>query len=109
LKLFQKILGSILIIAFLNVIVGKSIHEFFEHDHEINHCHEKSSSHFHDFEFQHLDFICNFDFATSLVPSITTFFKGFIHYQNVQLKIRFLWVVKSLTYSNNPLRGPPQI
>ena len=47
-------------LAVLNTIVTKGVHEFFEHQHEIHTCLNKDQIHFHEVELAHVDLICNF-------------------------------------------------
>ena len=42
-KLFQNILSIVLVTAFFNVVIAKSMHEFFEHGYEHNHEHQSES------------------------------------------------------------------
>jgi hypothetical protein len=116
-KLFQNILSVLLVTAFFNVVIAKSAHEFFEHgfEHEQEHDHEHQSeiclnkdlNHFHQHEFAHLDFICDFNFSTSLVAGVFSGFNEIIRYQEIKSKIHFLWLSESLCSRSISLRGPP--
>lgn len=112
-KLFQNILSVLLVTAFFNVVVAKSAHEFFEHGYEHNHehkeeaCSNKDLSHFHQHEFAHLDFICDFNFSVSLFDTFFADFDKIIRYQENKIKIQFLWLAKNLCSSSISLRGPP--
>lgn len=108
-KLFRSIIALTLIIAFLNVIVGKAMHEIFEHDHEISECDLEGTTHFCDVEITHPDFICNFNFSASFVDEVSNSFDGIIRYQERKIKIRFLWLAKNLCSNTTSLRGPPSI
>ncbi len=107
-KVLQNILSVVLVVTFLNVIIGKSVHEFFEHDHVAHACISKDVNHFHEFEFQHSDFICEFVFSISTVTDGIKGLENFIHYQDIQINIRFLHLVKNLCIDTLSLRGPPQ-
>jgi len=110
-KLFQNILSIFLVTAFFNVVVAKSVHEFFEHKHEHEHesdyCADEDLNHFHQHEFAHLDFICDFNFSASLSASGFLNFNKIIQYQETKIKIQFLWLAKNLCVNSISLRGPP--
>lgn len=108
-KLFRSIIALSLVVAFLNVIVGKAMHEIFEHEHHEHTCDVKDITHFHEFEFAHADFICDFNFSTSFVDSLLNDFNDIIRYQEDKVKIHFLWLAKNLCSNTIALRGPPAI
>lgn len=108
-KLVQNILSIVLVIAFFNVVIGKSIHEFFEHGHETEICADKDINHFHEHEFIHVDFICDFNFSTSLISEKKIETKDFVRYYERQLQVKFLWLVRNIFLNVVSLRGPPII
>lgn len=114
-KLFQNILSIVLVTAFFNVVIAKSMHEFFEHGYEHNHehqsesCLDKDLNHFHQHEFAHLDFICDFNFSASLFDNFFADSDDIIRYQENKVKIHFLWLAKNLCSRSISLRGPPSI
>jgi len=113
LKLFQNIFSIILVAAFFNVDIVKSLLEFFEHEHEHLSenldvlCGDENLNHFHQHEFAHLDFICDFNFSVSLFDRLFHDFDNIIRYQENKVKIHFLWLSKNLCYRSISLRGPP--
>jgi|GEM_PF-1130327 len=108
-KLFRGIIALTLIVAFSNVIIGKTLHEIIEHEHHEHTCDVKDKIHYHDFEYAHADFICDFNFSTSFVDSFLNDFDEIIRYQEEKLKIHFLWLAKDLCSNTISLRGPPAI
>lgn len=112
-KLFQNILSIVLVATFFNVVIAKSAHEFFEHEHEHlveneeGICGDENLNHFHQHEFAHLDFICDFNFSVSLFDTLFHDFDDIIRYQENKVKIRFLWLAKNLCSRAISLRGPP--
>ncbi len=108
-KVLKSIVAMVLTITFLNVIVSKSLHEFFEHDHVEHTCEVKDVTHIHEFEFTHVDFMCDFN-----LNSTDSF--GFKHSFQTQLAvfqgkidILYLWLVKNLFHDLNLQRGPPSL
>jgi len=112
-KLFQNILSIILVTAFFNVVIAKSAHEYLEHSHEHSSdsqegmCGDEGLNHFHQHEFAHLDFICDFNFSASLFSGAFLDFNKIIRYQENKIKIQFLWLAKNLCANSISLRGPP--
>jgi len=109
LKLFHKIGSIVLVIAFINVIASKSIHEFFEHKHELHSCFNKDSEHFHNLEFAHVDVICDYNFSTTFLNDYSFHSKSIIPYFQKQLISKYLWIIKNNYLNNLLLRGPPLI
>lgn len=108
-KLFRSITALVLTVAFLNVIVGKVVHEIFEHDHEVGECELEGTTHFCDVEISHPDFICNFNFSVNFIDSIFNDLDNVIFYLESKVKIQFLWLAKDLCSNTISLRGPPVI
>lgn len=106
-KIFQKIISIVLVLIIFNVVLGKAFHEFFEHDHEVQECELAGTTHFHDIEFAHLDFICDFNFSASLLDDFLANSSEIIRYQENKVKIHFLWLAKNICFSSISLRGPP--
>lgn len=106
-KLFRSIIALTLTVAFLNVIVGKAMHEIFEHNHEVSECELEGTTHFCDVEIAHPDFICNFNFSASFFDGFQNDFNDIIRYQERKIKIYFLWLAKNLCSNTISLRGPP--
>ncbi|MDG1477206.1 MAG: hypothetical protein P8Q14_08675 [Vicingaceae bacterium] len=112
-KVLKNIFSILLVTAFFNVVIAKSAHEFFEHGYEHSHEHEdeiclnKDLNHFHQHEFAHLDFICDFNFSVSLFDAVFADFDKIIRYQENKIKIHFLWLAKNLCSRSISLRGPP--
>lgn len=108
-KLFRSIIALTLMVAFLNVIVGKAVHEIFEHDHHEHTCDVKDKIHFHAFEYAHADFICDFNFSSTLLDYVLVNSKSIILYFEQQIKVKYLWLVQNIFLNNLSLRGPPSI
>lgn len=108
-KLFRSITALVLTVAFLNVIVGKVVHEIFEHDHQENECELAGTIHFCDVEIAHPDFICNFNFSVSFIDTFLSDFDSILHYLDNKVKIHYLWLAKDLCSNTLSLRGPPAI
>jgi hypothetical protein len=108
-KLFRNIIAVVLILSILNVIVGKAVHEIFEHDHIEHTCENKDVNHFHKFEITHADFICSFNFSASFIADYGLISKNLIRYTEQQTKVKYLWLVQNIFLSNLSLRGPPSI
>ncbi len=108
-KLFRSIIALTLIVAFLNVIVGKVMHEIFEHDHHEHTCDVKDKIHFHAFEYAHADFICDFTFSTTFIDDVEVDTKNVIRHFEQQIKVKYLWLVQNIFLNNLSLRGPPSI
>ena len=106
-KTLHRIISVILVLTIFNVVFGKAVHEFFEHNHEVHECDIAGTTHFHDIEFAHLDLICNFNFSVSLLTDVLVDFNELIRYQEMKVKIHFLWLVKNLCLNSISLRGPP--
>ena len=106
-KLLRSIIAVTLVFAFLNVIAGKAIHEIFEHDHVEHTCENKDINHFHEFEFAHLDFICNFNFSTSFIVNNHVDVTGLMLYFDNHVKVIYNWLADNLYLENLLLRGPP--
>ncbi len=106
-KCFQKIIAVVLVLTIFNVVLGKSLHEFFEHSHEVNECELAGTIHFHEIEAVHLDLICNFNFSASLLNDVLVNSTEFIRYQENKVKTHFLWLVRSICFSSISPRGPP--
>jgi hypothetical protein len=111
--LFQNILSILLVTAFFNVVIAKSMHEFFEHEHEHEHesdyCADKNLNHFHQHEFAHLDFICDFNFSSSLSAKKSIETKEVVRHYERQLKVKYLWLIKNIFLDVLSARGPPMI
>lgn len=108
-KLFRSIIALTLIVAFLNVIVGKAVHEILEHHHHEHTCDVKDKIHFHAFEFTHADFICDFHFSSTLLADTKADTNHVIRYFEQQLKVKYLWLVQNIFLNTLSLRGPPSI
>ncbi|MDF1673569.1 MAG: hypothetical protein P1U41_08685 [Vicingaceae bacterium] len=108
-KLFRSILALTLVVAFLNVIAGKAIHEIFEHDHHEHTCDVKDKIHFHAFEYAHADFICDYNFSTTFLQDYKVSTDSIIRYFEQQIKVKYLWLVQNIFLNNLSLRGPPNI
>lgn len=108
-KSLQNILSILLVTVFFNVVIAKSVHEFFEHEHKSELCSTNGVNHFHQHEFAHADFICDFNFSTSFVSKKIVDTKAFIRYYETQLQVKYLWLVKNIFLRVVSLRGPPVI
>lgn len=108
-KLFRAIIAITLILSFFNVIVGKALHEIFEHHHHEHTCDVKDKIHFHKFELTHADFICDFHFSTTLVQNHNVSTDHILRYFEQQLNIKYRWLVKNIFLKTLSLRGPPSI
>jgi len=107
LKTFEKIGVIILLLATLNVVLGKAAHEFFV-DHQRKHiCEFESQILFHESEITHPDLICGFHFSTSFIENISQHFNPSIFYFGNKVEIHFLWLTKALCSSSFNRRGPP--
>jgi competence protein ComGF len=106
-KFRQKIIAFTLLLTIFNIVLGKSIHEFFEHDHKAHECKLKGITHFHEMEITHFDFICNFNFSANLIDAVLSDFDEIIRCQDNKVKIHFLWLAKNLCSRTISLRGPP--
>lgn len=106
-KIYRQILSLVLVVAFLNVIVEKALHEVFEHHHETHECIDIDSIHYHNHEFSHPDFICDFNISTTLLSVNTLFTKGITPYIERKVIINNLWIVNEAWNKNIKLRGPP--
>lgn len=97
--------------AFFNVVIAKSVHEFFEHEHEHQSelCLDKDLNHFHQHEFAHLDYICDFNFSTAFSAKKVVDIKVFVRYYEQQLQVKYLWLVKNIFLRVLSLRGPPML
>lgn len=108
-KVVRNIISTILVLAVINTISTKAIHELFEHNAQIHTCVHKDITHFHSSEFHHLDLICDFNFSSSLVTDFILNFKNVIFYKENQVKVQALSLLKNLYLKNLLLRGPPSI
>lgn len=108
-KALRNIVSLILVMAFLNVIVGKALHEIFEHHEEIHTCAYKDQTHFHKFKIQHQDVICSFNFSSGFLTDSNGFLARFLSYFASSVKVKYLWLVKNYYLQNSFLRGPPLI
>jgi len=108
-KFLRRILRLVLVLAFFNVIVGKAVHEYFEHHEQIHACIDKDTIHFHEFEFEHPDFICDFNLSTTFLNDFVFHTKSRIPYFQKQLITKHLWIVVNSCLNNLRLRGPPSI
>lgn len=106
-KLLRSIIALTLVIAFLNVIVGKAVHEIFEHEHKEHTCEHKDFVHFHEFEFAHADFICDFHFSSTFLDNVEVDSKNIIRHFEQQVKVKYIWLVQNIFLKNLSLRGPP--
>lgn len=103
----KSIISLLIVLSVLNVIVGKTTHELFEHEHEIDQCEMRETTHFCEKEIAHPDFICNFNFSVSLLKDYTTSLEDIIFYQESKVKAYFLQLTKDLCTNLITLRGPP--
>ena len=103
----QKIGAGILLLATLNVVLGKAVHEIFEHHHHEHTCDFVGQIHFHESEITHPDLICDFHFSTSFLENFSQHFNSSIFYFGNKVEIHFLWLTKALCSSSFNLRGPP--
>lgn len=108
-KLFRKIISLVLVIAFFNVVIEKALHEFFEHHTDVHSCIDVGSIHFHNHEFSHSDFICDFNFSTTLLNDVVFFTKGITPYIERESIIKNLCLVKDSCLNSIQLRGPPSL
>ncbi len=108
-KKVQKIGAVILLLATLNVVFGKGLHEIFEHHHHEHTCDFVGEIHFHESEIAHLDLICNFNFSVSLLDAFIASLSDLIRYQESKVKIHFLRLSKNVLSSSISLRGPPSL
>ena len=92
--MFRCTVSLVMVLSILNVIVGKAVHEFFEHKHEVHKCKLKGTTHFCEVEITHPDFICNFNFSASFLDNFSPNFNGIICHQELKEKIHFLFRVK---------------
>ena len=106
-KKLQKIGAVVLLLAILNVVFGKAVHEIFEHHHHEHTCDLVGEVHFHESEIAHLDLICNFNFSASLLDAFITSISDIIRYQESKVKIHFIRLSKNVLSSSISLRGPP--
>jgi hypothetical protein len=106
-KALKSIIAILLTVAFLNVIVGKVVHEIFEHEHTEHTCDVKDLTHFHEFEYAHSDIICNFNISSTDPFAIQHAFQVHLDFYQSQVNIIYLWLVKNLFYDLSLLRGPP--
>jgi len=108
-KLFRSVIALTLMVTFLNVIVGKAVHEIFDHHHHEHTCDVKDKIHFHKSELAHVDFICDFHFSSTLIQAYKTSIDNISCYFEQQIKIKYGWLVQSIFLKNLSLRGPPSI
>lgn len=108
-KVIRNIVAIVLSITFLNVIVSKSLHEFFEHDHVEHTCDVKDVNHFHEFEFAHTDVICNFNLNSTDTFGFKHTFQAQLDVYQSKVDIIYLWLVKNLFHDLNLQRGPPTL
>lgn len=106
-SMFKNIIPVLLAVAFFNVIVSKSVHEFFEHDHVEHTCDVKDLTHYHEFEFAHTDFICDFNISSTDSFDFNYSFQAQLAVFQTKVNIIYLWLVKNLFYDLNLQRGPP--
>ncbi len=106
-KIFKNIIAIVLVLSISNVILGKAIHEFFEHDHVEHTCDVKDITHYHEFEFSHLDFICDFNLNATDSFGFQHSSQAFIAYYQTKIDIIYLWLVNNLCQNLNLQRGPP--
>jgi hypothetical protein len=106
-KVFKSTISFLLVLSIFNIVLGKSIHEFFEHDHKAHKCKLKGITHYHEMEITHFDFICNFNFSANLIDAVLSDFDETIRCQDNKVKIHFLWLAKNLCSRTISLRGPP--
>ncbi|MCB0401255.1 MAG: hypothetical protein KDD41_04175 [Flavobacteriales bacterium] len=105
--LLRNTLVVLLTIAFLNVTISKSLHEFLEHDHMEHTCDVKDQTHFHQFEFQHHDVICSFQFTSSFLIKSKLELNNRISYFQQQVNIAYQWLTGNIYLDQFLLRGPP--
>lgn len=106
-KIVRNILSILLVTAFFNVVVSKSLHELFEHNHELELCESVDLTHFHQHEMAHVDFICDFNFSASLLDVVLEASDKILFNQESKNKIPFLGLTEDLCFSSISLRGPP--
>ena len=104
-----NIVAVLLTVVFLNVIVSKSLHEFFEHEHVEHTCENKDVTHYHAFELTHIDFICDFHFSANFLNKYHSEIKNVINYVEKQVRVKFIWLANNIYLDNLLLRGPPSI
>ena len=106
-KIFRKIIAVVAVLTIFNVVLGKAFHEVFEHEDEVHECELEGTIHFHETEYTHFDFLCNFNFSASLITELSSVFAGLDQYQEAKIKIHFLGLTKNLCSTLLSLRGPP--
>lgn len=106
-KIFRHIVSLLLVAAFLNVYVSKTVHEVFEHEHEIHACENQDLDHYHEDELSHQDLICSFNFSsTELVPSKRTL-DGILFDNSIKEFNSFKETYRNVYLEQISLRGPP--
>lgn len=108
-KAIKNIVAIVLCLAFLNVIVGKAVHEIMEHKHVEHTCDVKDLTHFHKLSLTHLDFICDFHFSSTFVSKAKVELKNRISFYQKQILVKYLWLAQNIYLDNLLLRGPPSI
>ena len=108
-NVFKNILSIILVLAVVNIFTAKAIHEFFEHHEETHACKDKSITHFHENELQHLDLICDFNISTTLLTDFSCEFKNKNLFFSNTVRVKFIQLIQNLFHYHFLLRGPPVI
>ena len=103
----KNILSILLVTVVLNTVVTKGLHELFEHHNEVHTCIDIDTTHYHNHEFSHPDFICDFNISTTLLNVNTLFTKGIAPYVDGKSIINDLWIVTEACIKNIKPRGPP--
>ena len=105
----KHILSILLVTVVLNTVITKGLHELLEHHSEEHECVDTNSTHFHNHEFGHLDFICEFNISTVLLNGFTLYRKGIIPYIEEKTAINNQWIIAENSFNSIKLRGPPYL
>lgn len=108
-KLIRHILALVLVAAFVNVYVSKTVHEVFEHEHTTHACENQDLDHLHELEIGHLDIICSFNLNSTEEAKANHSFETVLGVVKEKTAIEYLWLVKNLFYDLNLQRGPPTL
>ena len=108
-KVIKSIVALVLCLAFLNVLVGRVIHELLEHDHVEHACCAEGNTHFCEFGLEHCDFICDFTLDSTDSFGVKYSLQTKLDIFQSKIHIKYLWLVKNLFYDLNLQRGPPSL
>ena len=108
-KILSQILSLVLVSAFLNVYVSKTVHEVFEHEHTTHECENQDLHHYHEHEIGHIDIICSFNLNSTDDTERTHSFETVLDVIEQKFTIEYLWLAKNLFYDLNLQRGPPAL